>query len=82
MPKKFCPKCKKIAEKVNRVFSIVATWDEEEDDYRYGHKEEYEAEVIDKCVDCGEELEEIQHIPTLPGGYGIPPDVCAGGWGV
>jgi hypothetical protein len=44
---------------VNRVFSIVATWDDEEDDYRYGCKEEAEAELIDKCLECGTELEEM-----------------------
>jgi hypothetical protein len=56
---KWCPKCKTLREKVNRVFSIVATWDDEEDDYRYGCKEEAEAELIDKCLECGTELEEM-----------------------
>jgi len=59
MSRKWCPRCKKVVDKINRVFSIVAIWDEEEDDYRYGNKEEYEAEVIDKCLECGEELRTI-----------------------
>lgn len=57
----------------------MATWDEEEDDYRYGHREEYEAGLTDKRLECGEELEEMPYIPTLPGGNGIPPDESAGG---
>ena len=59
MPMKWCPKCKALKEKTNRIFSIVATWDDDEDDYRYTEKEETEAELIDKCLDCGEELEEM-----------------------
>ena len=59
MPMKWCPKCKALKEKTNRIFSIVATWDDDEDDYRYTGKEEYEAELIDKCLDCGEELKEM-----------------------
>jgi hypothetical protein len=56
---KWCPKCKALKERVSRVFSIVATWDEYEDDYRYGCEEEAEAELIDKCLECGTELEEM-----------------------
>jgi len=82
MSRKWCPKCKKVVDKVNRVFSIVAIWDEEEDDYSYGHKEEYEAELTDKCLECGEELEEMAYMPPLPGGYGIPPGESAGGLGI
>ena len=59
MPMKWCPKCKALKEKVNRVFSIVATWDDDEDDYRYTEKEECEAELIDKCLECETELEEM-----------------------
>jgi phage FluMu protein Com len=58
---KWCPKCKELKEQVNRVFSMVATWDDEEDDYRYDSQAEYEAELIDKCPECGEDLEEMPH---------------------
>lgn len=61
MPKKWCPKCQEPKEKVNRVFSIVAMWDEVEDDYRYGVKEEYESELYDKCLECDMELMEIAY---------------------
>ncbi len=59
MPMKWCPKCKTLKEKVNRVFSIVATWDDDEDDYRYGKDDELDSELIDKCLECGTELEEM-----------------------
>ncbi len=57
----------------------MAIWDEEEDDYSYGHKEEYQTELTDKCLECGEELEEMPCIPTLSGGYGVHPAESAGG---
>ena len=59
MPMKWCPKCKALKEKTNRVFSIVATWDDGEDDYRHSKEDELSAELIDKCIECGEELEEM-----------------------
>ncbi len=39
-----------------------------------------------KCDSCGKlfDLETAQrksHIPTLPGGYGVPPEESVGGWG-
>jgi hypothetical protein len=61
MPMKWCPGCKKIAERVNRVFSVVSSWDENEDDYRYDSESLYNAELIDKCLECGTELEELFH---------------------
>jgi len=59
MPKKQCPNCKQIAEKVNRVFSVISNWDEIEDDYMYDSEDLYNAELIDKCLECGTELEEM-----------------------
>jgi hypothetical protein len=61
MPMKWCPKCKKLQEKVSRVFSVVSKWDEDEDDYRYDSEDLYNAELIDKCLECGSELEELPH---------------------
>jgi len=52
---------------VNRVFSIVSTWDEEEEDYRYTAKDEYEAELIDKCLECGSDLEEMPYAKRAQG---------------
>ena len=62
MPMKWCPKCKKIQEKVNRVFSVVANWDEGEDDYRYDSEDLYNSELIDKCLECEAELEEFSYV--------------------
>ena len=62
MPMKWCPKCKKIQEKVNRVFSVVANWDEDEDDYRYDSEDLYNSELIDKCLECEAELKELPHV--------------------
>lgn len=67
MPMKWCPKCKKIPERVDRVFSIVAIWDEAEDDYRPGFKEENEAKLMDKCPECGTEVEELPHAKGAEG---------------
>jgi hypothetical protein len=61
MPMKWCLKCKKLQEKVNRVFSVVSVWDEDEGDYRYDSEDLYNAELIDKCLECGSELEELPH---------------------
>jgi hypothetical protein len=71
MPMKWCPKCKELKERVNRVFSIVTTWDEEEDDYRYMEKDEYEAELIDKCLECGRDLEEMPHAKRAEGNQAV-----------
>jgi uncharacterized protein with PIN domain len=62
MPKKQCPKCNQIAEKVNRVFSVISIWDENEDDYRYDDEELYNAEIVDKCLECGTELQEVPDV--------------------
>lgn len=61
MPMKWCPKCKKIVEKVNRILSVVANWDKDEDDYRYDQEDLYNSELIDKCLECDTELEEMPH---------------------
>ncbi len=61
MPMKWCPKCKELKEKVNRVFSVVSMWDEEEDDYRYNSEDLYNSDLTDKCLDCGFDLEELPH---------------------
>jgi len=68
MPMKWCPKCKKIQEKVNRVFSVVANWDEGEDDYRYDSEDLYNSELIDKCLECEAELEEFSYVKGTEGG--------------
>lgn len=62
MPMKWCPKCKKIAEKVNRVFSVVSKWDEIEEDYMYDSEDLYNAELFDKCLECDTELEELPYV--------------------
>jgi len=49
------------------VFSIVSTWDEEEEHYRYAAKDEYEAELIDKCLECGSDLEEMPYAKRAQG---------------
>jgi len=67
MPMKWCPKCKELKKQVNRVFSIVSTWDEEEEHYRYAAKDEYEAELIDKCLECGSDLEEMPYAKRAQG---------------
>ncbi len=59
MPMKWCTKCKELKDKVNRVFSVVSTWDENEGDYRYDSEELYNSELTDKCLDCGSDLEEL-----------------------
>jgi hypothetical protein len=59
MPKKRCPKCEEIKEQVNRVFSVISNWDKIEDDYRYDSEDLYNAELIDKCLECDIELEEL-----------------------
>ena len=61
MPMKWCPKCKELKEKVNRVFSVISNWDEIEDDYRYDPEDLYNAELIDKCLECDAELEEMPY---------------------
>jgi len=61
MPIKWCPKCKELKEKVNRVFSVISNWDEIEDDYMYDPEDLYNAELIDKCLECDAELEEMPY---------------------
>ena len=68
MPMKWCPKCKKIQEKVNRVFSVISNWDEIEDDYRYDSEDLYNSELIDKCLECEAELEEFSYVKGTEGG--------------
>lgn len=71
MPIKWCPKCKELKEKVNRVFSAVANWDEDEDDYRYDSEELYNSELIDKCLDCGSDLEELLNAKGAEGNQAV-----------
>ena len=59
MPMKWCPKCKELKERVNRVFSVISNWDEIEDDYRYDSEDLYNSELIDKCLECETVLEEL-----------------------
>ena len=61
MPIKWCPKCKELKEKVNRVFSVISNWDEIEDDYMYEPEDLYNSELIDKCLECDAELEEMPY---------------------
>ena len=61
MPMKWCPICKELKEKVNRVLSVVSLWDENEDDYRYDSEDLYNSDLTDKCLDCGSDLEELPH---------------------
>ena len=58
---KWCPKCKELKEKVNRVFSVISNWDEIEDDYMYDPEDLYNSELIDKCLECDAELEEMPY---------------------
>ena len=60
MGMKWCPKCRKLLEKVNRVFSVAATWDDEEGDYRSTVADEAKTgELYDTCIECGAEVEEL-----------------------
>ena len=67
MPMKWCPKCKELKERVSRIFSVVANWDEIEDDYRYDPEDLHNSELIDKCRECETVLEEL---PNAKGAEG------------
>jgi hypothetical protein len=49
------------------VFSVVSVWDENEDDYRYDSEDLYNAELIDKCLECGADLEEAPYAKRAEG---------------
>ena len=59
MPMKWCPKCKELKERGSRVFSVASIWNEDEDDYRYDPEDLYNSELIDKCLECETDLEEL-----------------------
>jgi len=40
------------------VFSVVSVWNDDENDYRYDSEDLYNAELVDKCLECETELEE------------------------
>jgi len=56
MPKKWCPECEEEKDVVNRIFSVMATWDEEEDDYQ--SSDNCNGRLYDECIECGAVLEE------------------------
>jgi len=58
MPKKWCPECKEEKEVINRVFSVRATWNEEEDDYQSSDWDNWSGRLYDECLECGAVLEE------------------------
>lgn len=71
MPMKWCPKCKRLQERVNRVFSVESVWDDNENDYMYDSEDLYNAELIDKCLKCGTDLEELPHAKGAEDGKAV-----------